>query len=142
MFEVVAVDDREDGRASVSRRDIAINHVVVAGILRGELECCRSQDLDDEVVIHIHVEVGEGIAALRIGCCRGDLIAKAVEQIDGHVLKAWLAFLLQTIAIAIVPDEVADVGQSSGRELDDIRRGRCGFLVADVVRRHDEELVC
>ena len=141
MFEVVAVHDREDGRASVGRRDVAVKRVVVAGVLRREFVSRRNQHLDDELVIDVHVEVGERVTSLRVGGGRGDLIAEAIEQIHGHVFEAELSHVLQAIAVAIVEDEVADVRQSAGREFADIGRGRGRFSVADIVRGHDEEFV-
>src|SRR6185369_7493934 len=75
----------------------------------------RARHLDGVVA---RQEVTEGVAAVAAGRGGGDHSAGAVEELDGDAVDAGLTAVLRAVAVAVVPDTVADRGGAAVAEVD------------------------
>src|SRR6185312_15703815 len=83
------------------------------------------------------VQVGERVVAVAGGGGGGDDVAAVVEELDGGAVDAGLTGILDTVAVGVVPDAVADRSRAAVAEVDVGARGAGSEGEAGGVRRGD-----
>ena len=110
--------ERDDLGPAGGRVGVAVDRVIAALVRHGEDESGRQNELD---LVRAGREADHVVLARAVGGGRGDEVAGPVVDVDGHITQTRFAEVLHTVAVQIVPHEVAeDDGQDLGQAAVDV----------------------